>query len=218
MDSFRADFRDLDKLNIAQRAIPIPRPSPRQVLGNTERSVLKATASFAENFDSRAKVVSETIRVAEQPPAVTLLAPSTVPLASGAPGALTVALGLDLEIFVGMLGGVAQGGVYGSTSPEVGLFRSLGVGLFMLNLGVSVGPTLTIIFGPPSVLAGNMVGMQISVSFPGTKIGGGGALLFLPSPFRFAGFAVSLSAGASVIPVTVSLQITDTKLTPLLKP
>ena len=192
MDSFKGDFRDLDKLNIAQFAKPVPPPSPRQVLGNTERSVLKAAASFGENLDSRAKVLSEIIRVAEKRPAVTLLMPSTVPLASGSSRDLTLALGLDLEIFVGMLGGVAQGGAYGSTSPEVGLFRSLGVGLFTLNLGVSVGPVLSFIFGPPSVLAGNMVGVQVSVSIPGFKLGPGGALLFLPSPFRFAGFAVSL--------------------------
>jgi hypothetical protein len=46
----------------------------------------------------------------------------------------------------------------------------------------------------------------------------GGALLFQTLPIRFAGFAISASAGASVLPITVSLQITDTKLTPLLKP
>jgi hypothetical protein len=218
MDFFRGDFRDLDKLNIAQFAKPIPPPSPRQVLGNTQRAVLKSAASFGENLDTRCKLLSEIIRIAETPPGMALLLPATIPLVAAASSALTVAIGLDFEIFVGMLGGVAQGGAYASSTPEVGLFRSLGVGLFLLNAGISVGPAVSFIFGPPSVLAGNMIGVQVGVSFPGTKFGAGGALLFVTNPIRFAGFAVSASAGASVLPVTVSLQITDTKLMPLLKP
>jgi hypothetical protein len=218
MDFFRGDFRDLDKLNIAQLAKPIPPPSPRQVLGDTQRSALKAAASFGENLDTRCKLLSEIIRIAETPPGMALLLPATIPLVAAGSQALTVSIGLDIEIFVGMLGGIAQGGVYGSSTPEVGVFKSLGVGLFLLNAGVSVGPAVSFIFGPPSVLAGNMIGVQASVSFPGTKFGVGGALLFQPSPIRFAGFAISASAGASVLPVTVSLQITDTTLKPLLKP
>jgi hypothetical protein len=229
MESFRGDFRDLDNLNIGQQGIQLVGGAPaRRALGSAERSALKAAAEFAKFFTPSANLPLEVIQVAERPPIVSLLRPLKVPLGrtSASSRILTVALGFNVEIFglpAGIIpvGAAVQPGIYGSTTLEFGVFISGSLGVF-LNLGISAGPCLTFIFGPPSDLVAASVVISASINIPGVSVAGfgvagGAALLFSASPFRFLGVAFSITAGVAALPVTISLQASSTAIKPLLK-
>jgi hypothetical protein len=223
MDKFRADFRALDKLNIVKLGKPVTPGPARKTLNQTESKVVDSLASFGQMLGQpTANLIKELARIPKSPPAVTVLPPLTVSFGLG-PSALkviTLSIGGNLEAF-GLVGATFQSGLYGSNSPELGIFTSVGAGLFT-GVGVSSGLVLTCVFGPPSSFAGIAWGVGVDVTIPGLNglVAGGAMLLFTAPPtVRFLGYSAGLSAGFSgPLPITVSLQVSSTATKPLLKP
>jgi hypothetical protein len=216
MDRVRADLRQLDALNIKQQAIPLVGTPRRRVVSSTERGLLKQATSLAAELDPGTGFVREPIKIATHAPAITVLPPSKVPIGMAARGKtdFTLATGLNVDAFA-VIGPVLQAGIYGSTTPELGVFLSVGGG-WWTNVGVAIGPVITAIFGPPSDLAGVAFGIGCDVRFMVGSIGG--LILFSAPPFRFLGFAIGLAVGPTAIPsFDVTVQVTNTFTRPLLK-
>jgi hypothetical protein len=220
MDRFRADLRELDKINIAKLAKPLAAASARKRLTDPEANVVTSVASFASALGLPVgDLVKELARISKSPPAITVLPPKTVKLAfPGSLSTLTFAIGGNAEAF-GIFGATFQTGVYASNSPEFGIFTSVGTGVFT-NVGVSAGLALTVVVGPPSAFGGIATGIACDVNIPGfaNVVGAGGMMLFSAAPaFNFLGWSFSLSAGVSALPVTFSVQVSATSLRPILK-
>lgn len=125
----------------------------------------------------------------------------------------TLGLGISGEAFAGF--GIAiGGGVYASTTREVGVYGSGGIGGWT-NIGASAGETFTHIFGPPSDFAGPCWGVGCDVG--GQILSGGAILLFsLVGPLRVLGYAVTFGVGVSCLPFNMAVQLSYTKTKPLL--
>jgi hypothetical protein len=216
MDRIRADLRQLDKLNIAQQSVPLVGSPRRSVASVGQRPVLRAAVDIAADINAQAGYLKEPFKIAQHPPSTTIFPPTTVPvgLTASSGSAFTLGCGLNVDVFA-VVGAVLQGGIYGSTTPELGVFLSVGGG-WWTNVGVGVGPVITFIFGPPSDLAGVAFGIGCDVGFMAGSVGG--LILFSPPPFRFLGFAVGVAFGPTSIPAfDVTVQVTDTFTRPLLK-
>jgi hypothetical protein len=222
MDKFTADFRQLDKLNIAKLAKPLSGIPARKKLTGPEADVVTSVASFGQMLGvPAANLILELSKIPKSPPAVKVLPPTTVKF--GFPSSistLTFAIGGSFEAF-GIIGATFQTGVYASNSPELGIFTSLGAGLFT-GFGVSSGLALTVVFGPPSAFSGISTGIGVDVTIPGLSglISASAMLLFTAAPaFNFLGYSTGISTGFSgPLPVTVQLQVSSTAIKPLLKP
>ena len=168
--------------------------------------------------------VLEAVNVGVKPPALSVLRPRLMPVsfAFSSSRELTVSMALTVSAFAG-IGVVGSGGIYGSTTREIGVFLTGGGGLFS-NFGLSAGGEETIILGTPADFAGPYFTVGVSVSGP-PPIGVGGALLFAPtlpltSPITLTlmGFSVSVTVNTpSPLPVTVTAEVTDTKIWPVLR-
>lgn len=216
MDHLRADLRQLDSLNIAQQALPLIGSPRRRVVTSIEREVMKQSLAFAAHVTPTTGFLREPIKISERRPKMTILPPVTVPvgMTPGARSDFTLATGLNVDAFA-VVGPVLQAGIYGSTTPELGVFLSVGGG-WWTNVGITVGPVITVIFGPPSDLKGVAFGIGCDVAFMAGSIGG--LILFSPPPFKFLGFAIGLAVGPTAIPsFDVTVQVTDTFTRPLLK-
>ncbi|HEX6807436.1 MAG TPA: hypothetical protein VF118_05580 [Gemmatimonadaceae bacterium] len=118
----------------------------------------------------------------------------------------------------------ASGGVYGSTTPEFGIFGSAGVVLGLFG-GISGGGEWTFIFGTPSDFAGPFLCFQASVGpkiFGGMSIGG--SLLFSikssywgPTALTFMGFTANVTWGWSPLPGSITVEWSNTWVHPLIK-
>lgn len=226
MQSFRADLRQLDRLEGAL----LPRPTPlrlaprRRELPRVERAALVSALELGKRFSPTLSSLLETINVGTRPPALAVLRPIRMPVgfALSKSKGVTIACALTYQAFAGV-GEVISGGVYGSTTREVGLFVSGGVGIFT-NLGVSGGGEYTYIMGAPADFAGPYFGVGVSVSGP-PPIGFGGTLLFspalplsIPLTLTLMGWSVAVTVSSpSPIPVSVTLEVTDTKIWPALR-
>jgi hypothetical protein len=133
---------------------------------------------------------------------------------------LTIAAALTESAFAGV-GAVVSGGVYGSTTREIGVFATGGGGIFT-NFGLSAGGEYTYVLGTPADFAGPYFGVGVSISGP-PPIGVGGMLLFsptltIPVTLTLMGFSVSVTVNTpSPIPVTVTAEVTNTKIWPVLR-
>jgi hypothetical protein len=218
MKPIKADLRDLDKLDIQAQGRPLTPIPPRRSLGAAEKAALKAAVSAGGVLTAQANLLKEPISVSETKPTISVLMPSKmmVGLAKKLPSFdLTLAVGLGVDAFA-VVGVTGSAGLYGSTTPELGVFASAGLGWWS-NVSVSVGPVITLIFGPPSDLAGVSWGVGCDVKFMVTG-SIGGLLLFAMSPFRFLGIAVQLAAGVTAIPAfDITIQVSDTWTKPILK-
>ena len=125
---------------------------------------------------------------------------------------LTAAVGLSGSAcaFIGATGGV---GVYGSNLPEYGTYATLGAG-FWTNMGISNSVVVTYIIGPPSSFGGLSWGVGIDADIPGVGLGLSGMAVFGISgpPFEFLGMACGVGVGISVLPVDVTIQVSQTTL------
>lgn len=226
MQSFRADFRQLDRLEGAV----LPRPTPvrsapgRRVLPQGERAALVSALEFGKTFSPALGSLLEIVNVGVSPPALTVLRPLLMPVgfALSKSTNLTIAGALTVSAFAGV-GVVGSGGIYGSTTREIGVFLTGGGGIFT-NLGLSGGGEYTFILGTPADFAGPYLGVGVSVSGP-PPIGVGGMLLFsptlpltIPITLTLMGFSVSVTVNTpSPIPVTVTAEVTNTKIWPVLR-
>ena len=216
MNRIRADLRQLDKLNIAKQSVRLVGSPQRRQTSVLQQQALSTAVDFATDLNPHAGYLKEPFTIAAHPPAMTILPPTTIPVGStpSSSSDFTLGCGLNLDLFA-VIGPVIQGGIYGSTTPELGVFLSLGGG-WWTNVGVGIGPVLTFIFGPPSDLKDVAFGIGCDARFMVGSIGG--LILFSPPPFRFLGFAVGLAIGPTAIPAfDVTVQVTDTITRPLLK-
>jgi len=213
---FRADLTQLDRLDLQKQCQQLTRPPAVTPVSGTEKDALEAAINLAAGMQPHLGFLKEPIRVAAHPPSTTIILPTSVPvgLTAASSRALTLATGINLDTFA-VIGPILQGGIYGSTTPELGLFGSFGAG-WWTNVGIGIGPVITVIFGPPSDLAGVAFGIGCDARFMAGSIGG--LLLFTPPPFRFLGFAVGLAVGPTAIPTfDVTVQVTNTVTKPLLR-
>ena len=226
MESFRADLRQLDRLEGAF----LPRPTPlrsaprRRDLPQVERSALVSALEFGKTFSPTLGSLLEIVNVGASPPKLSVLRPLRMPVgfALSKSTNLTIAAAVTVSAFA-VVGVVGSGGLYGSTTREIGVFLTGGGGIFT-NVGLSGGGEYTFILGTPADFAGPYFGVGVSVSGP-PPIGVGGTLLFsprlpltIPITLTLMGWAVAVTVNTpSPIPVTVTLEVTNTKLWPKLR-
>jgi hypothetical protein len=219
MDRFTADLRQVDNLNISLLNLRPVRAAPPKPLGSFEKASLNAALGLGKNLDPRLALMAETVGVGEKPPAVTILRPTKPPsgLAVSKSSDLTIALGVGGAGFA-LFGSLASAGVYGSTTREIGVFLTIGIGLFLPAVGVSGGAELTFIFGTPADFKGPYLSAGVGISV-GPVAGIGGSLLFAPGPpVTLMGYSLTFTANTpSVLPVTIVLEATDTKTKPVLR-
>jgi hypothetical protein len=224
MQSFRADFSQLGRLEGAFLPRPTPvRPAPgRRALPQGERAALVSTLEFGKRFSLTLGSLLEIVNVGASPPALSVLRPLAMPVgfALSKSTNLTIAAALTESAFAG-IGAVVSGGVYGSTTREIGVFATGGGGIFT-NFGLSAGGEYTYVLGTPADFAGPYFGVGVSISGP-PPIGVGGMLLFsptltIPVTLTLMGFSVSATINTpSPIPVTVTAEVTNTKIWPVLR-
>jgi hypothetical protein len=226
MQLFRVDFRQLDRLEGAFLPRPAPvRPAPgRRVLPQGERAVLVSALEFGKRFSPALGPLLEIVNFGVKPPALSVLRPLAMPVGFAVSKStyLTIADALTASAFAG-IGAVVSGGVYGSTTREIGVFATGGGGIFT-NFGLSAGGEYTFILGTPADFAGPYFGIGVGVSGP-PPIGVGGMLLFsptlsptMPITLTLMGFSVSVTVNTpSPIPVTVTAEVTNTKIWPVLR-
>jgi hypothetical protein len=218
MDRFTADFRQLSQLDVGILRLRPVAAGPRRTFPPVERSAVKASLGLGKSIDKKLALLAETVGIGDRPPTVTVLRPSTTmaSLALSKSSALTVALGFGGSAFV-FFGALGSVGVYGSTTREIGTYETIGMGLFFPAVGASVGGELTFVLGTPADLAGPYYSAGVTVA--PAVLGVGGQLLFSPGPpLTFMGISISLSANTpSELPVTVTLEVTNTWTQPRLK-
>jgi hypothetical protein len=217
VDNFTADLRQADKVNLDLLTFRPVTAAPRRPLSPIERTGLKSALSLGKSFDSRLALMSDVMKIGDSPPSLSVLLPAKPAMfAISKSKFVTVALGVAGAGFA-IWGSLASGGVYGSSTREVGAFFTIGVGLFLPAVGASIGGELTFVLGTPADFSGPYVSAGLSVA--PAVLGVGGQLLFSPGrPLVFMGISVSLSANTpSECPVTFVLEATDTKIKPLLR-
>jgi hypothetical protein len=217
MDRVRADLRQLDNLDIAKQGVPISKIPARRTVSGAEKDVLKSAVDFSTFVSSNMGYLREPINVCEKPPSITVMLPKIGPVGmTPRPTVtqITLAVGVAGSAFAA-IGATGQVGLYGSNSPELGVFASLGGGWWS-NVGAGIGPAITLIFGPPADLGGVSIGIGCDVGFMAGSVSG--LLLFSPPPFKFLGISVGLSVGPTAIPAfDVTVQVSNTWTKPLLK-
>lgn len=210
MNTFKIDARQLDNLDIQGLGSTLSgSPSARRATG-MEATLLRGAVDLSGNVWAK-----EAISVADRKPRITAIGGAKYPigLRPGTSPHLTMGLGISLAAAV-VIGPTAGGGLYGSTTPEIGIYGSIGAG-WWTNAFYSTGAAVTFVFGPPSDFAGIAWGIGADIKFIVGSLGG--LLLFSPPPIRFLGFSVSLSAGPSAIPAfDVTIQVSNTWTKPLL--
>lgn len=218
MDRIHTDLSKLDDIGLDYRALakPIPpmiRPLP---INSLQRDMWISAADIAGRFNPTVKRFGDVLEVGKRPPPVTRIPPAHTKVGrTPMPRKLaTLGLGASGAAYAGF-GITMGGGVYGSTTREVGVYGSGGIGGWT-DIGVSAGGTFTHIFGPPSDFAGPCWGVGCDVG--GKIISGEAILLFsLVGPLRVLGYAVTVGVGASFLPVSMTVQLSHTGIKPLLK-
>ena len=209
-----------------QPPVPIPSGRARRRLPPNEAAALKAALRFGKKLGiSPLLGVAEEIVNIDSPTRVvtSLLRPSTGTLVSSPliihfsssselTGALAVAA--SLGAVVGVLGSF---GVYASTIREVGVFATVGAGIFFNTPGAAAGGEVTLILGTPIDFAGPYFGISLGA---GTGVGVAVTLLFAPTlPVGFPivltlmGLAFNVSAVTPTkLPLTVTIEVTNTRI------
>lgn len=218
MDHLNVNLGKLAYMDIPKWKQPAQAP-PRRAFGSFERPAVELAVDSAAKVSSLGKLLKEIKDLGSKAAAIPvrfsgLKGPMIKPPSTGI-SLLTVGAGLSASAFAG-LGVTAGTGVYGSNSPEFGVYVSAGGG-YWSNAGASGGLQLTFIFGPPSSLAGVAWGVGIDLGIPGSPVGVGAMAYFSFSgpPFEFLGVSWGGSAGVSALPCDVTVQISETKLLPI---
>jgi hypothetical protein len=222
MDKISMDLRDLDNIDI-RNGQAMTNVTSHNAVSGIEKAALKSSLNFSSSMFPDTGFLREPVNIAEHEPTVAIIPPSKVLLGLGhflVTRPITAGIGPSASMAAG-IGITIQGGVYGSTTPEVGVFVTGGLGLWT-NAGVGVGGTLTVVLGPPADFFGDFWAVGVDVSpVPGKLISVGGQLLFAGSfpslPVRFMGFAVGVAFGPSISPIDLTVQSTTTFGRPLLK-
>jgi hypothetical protein len=172
------------------------------------------------------ETAEEIVDIASKPPSPRLLAPakkliSPFILKFSSSSQLTVAGAFAYSAAAGF-GILGSFGLYASTMREVGYFATVGAGIFINTPGGSVGGELTLILGTPADFSGPYlgigVGAGVAVTVTDTLLFSPTLPLTIPLTLTLMGFSFNVSASTPTrLPVTVSIEVTDTKITSLKK-
>jgi len=209
------DLRDVDNIDIQGRGRLLGGAPPRRKLGGAEKTALGAAIDLWKLFFPQAEMFRDPMIISDTPPSVSIRKPSRVPVGvtPRPKDEVTLALGMATTAFA-VVGVSVSGGVYGSTNGELGVYTGGSVGVWT-NVGASVGPQYTMIFGPPSDFAG--VSWGVGCDLGAGIVGVGGMLLFTLPPYRCLGFSVSLAIGPTSLPYDVTVQAGITTTKPVLR-
>ena len=165
MDRIITDLSKLDDIGLNYRTLAklLPPMVPPLRIDQFQRDIWINAADIAGRFHPTAQRFVEVLEVGKRPPPVTLTPPTHTKVGRHRRpmfGILaTFGLGNSGAAYAGF--GIAAGfGVYGSTTREVGVYASGGIGGWT-DIGASVGTTFTHIFGPPSDFAGPCWGIAV---------------------------------------------------------
>jgi hypothetical protein len=222
MQNFALDLSQLTVVPDPSRGVPVV-AGPRQPRSSTERAAIKVALEFGRPFNANFGGALEVLQVSEKPPSVKVVPSPTVPMKSKSRD-LTMGVGLTGTATI-VAGFNLSGGLYGSTTPEFGVFGTAGFVIGIIS-GVSGGVELTFVFGTPSDFAGPFVSFQASVGpkvFAGASVGA--SLLFSPGPpgaggrvpLTFMGIAFNVTGGVSALPFSLSVEWSITTTIPLIK-
>lgn len=215
-DLRQLDNFDLKNLRGARRFPTVP---SRHSLSTPERVAVRNGTAFAGAVGSPIGKANGVIEMADHPPTVTAIRPTTMPvgMSPGTPGPsrldLTASFGVAGSVFAG-IGAVSGFGIFGSTTREIGVYTNVGAGIF-LGAGGSVGVDCSLIFGTPADFAGPFLGIGVSVTCPPPAVVGTGAVaLFSPvgSGFVFMGWDIPFTVGPQWPPVVISVTATNTSI------
>lgn len=214
---FTLDLRQANRMDASLLQMTPVTAAPRRPLPPEGKPVLKAALELGKSFDPKLALLNDVTSVAFGG-ATNVLRPATAPpaFAISRSAQMTMALGLTGSGFV-IYGAVGSIGLYASTTREIGGYFSSGVGLFLPSVGASGGGEFTVILGTPTDLSGAYFSAGVSVA--PNIFGVGAALLFSPGPpLTLMGLTVSLTANTpSFFPVSITLEVTDTRIKPLLR-
>jgi hypothetical protein len=131
---------DLGQLTVADLSTGAPvSDGPRRALPSSERDIIRKALDFGKSFDSDLGSLEEVADISQGSTSVTVRPSPIVPII-GRGGKSDVTLSIGLTGFAAFVGGVSlQGGFYGSTTGEFGVF---GTGGFMLGIVSGAGAGL----------------------------------------------------------------------------
>ncbi|MBZ5688656.1 MAG: hypothetical protein LAP86_26895 [Acidobacteriia bacterium] len=222
MKNFTLDLSQLTVVPDASkggRAVAGPR-TPRS---STDRDVIETALEFGKPFNPTFGAALEVLQISKTSPTVKVVPSPTVAMTSKSSD---LTLGIGLTGTAAMVAGInLSGGLYGSTTPEFGIFGTAGFVVGIVS-GASGGVELTFVFGTPRDFSGPFVSFQASVGpkvFAGASVGA--SLLFSPGPpgpggrvpLTFMGIAFNLTGGVSALPFSISVEWSFTTTIPLLK-
>ena len=222
MDTFTFDCRQLADLPSLPMPVPLAAKPPRKPLSTEEQSAVRTAIRAGKAVGPGLAVVEEVIDVGSRPVKAAFLTPASMRTVSretvikfSTATDLTVALGTAASgAFLGTI--IGSVGVDASTTREVGIFSTVGVGVTSNSPSASVGGELALVFGTPADLAGPYFGIAVGA---GSGMAVTGTLLFSPTlplifPLEFTLMGVSLNLSATLptkLPVSVTLEVTETK-------
>jgi hypothetical protein len=221
VDRIQANFTRIANLDVQRLKVPISGGPPKHVSHPQEASRLSSLLSVASRVSSTAGMLKEIVDIANLMRAI----PVNLIGAKGAmfspppnTGIMTIGAGSSGSIF-SIVGVTVGQGIYASNSPEFGFYHGIGGG-YWTNVGVSGGIQLTYVMGPPSDFGGLSWAVGVDCDIPGVGMGLSAAVLFSASgpPYQLQGWCVGIGAGVSALPVSLSFQVSNTKLIPLVKP
>lgn len=214
MQSISLDLRDVDKIDILKQGRPLPPAPGRRPQNQTKRAAYQSALNLWGMFNPGAAFYRYPADVAESPPHIHVLPPTSVPIgfSPAAGSAATIGVGLGMAAYMA-LGYSVSCGVYGSTTREFGVFYGGSLGLWT-DAGVSGGPQYTFVFGGPGAFAGVSWGVGCDVDVG--PFGVGAMLLFTLPPIRLMGYSVAFSVGTPSLPASVTVQVGITTTKPLL--
>lgn len=216
MDRLRVNYSNLARLDVTRVGTRISAPPPNPV-GSIQRSMISTAIGAASHLSSFASVLNEVVEIAETTKRVGVaLVGGRGPMITGpaSTSLITVGVGASASYFASF-GVTLGGGIYGSNKPELGLYRTMGAGLWT-NAGVSGEIQINYTFGGPSTFGGVSWGVGMSAD---TGVGPSisAMVLFGSSgpPFPLIGFCIGVGAGVSALPVDVTFQVSSTMLVPI---
>lgn len=217
MDRLRVDVSRIVRLDVQRLKRPLK--SPRQPAGTVQRAALSAAATAGARVSPTLRPIKEIVDIAD---AMRRIPVSFIggrgPMFAPPTSLSTITIGCGLSSSAYVIAGVSFGaGIYGSNSPELGLYTSGGGGAWT-NVGISSGVQYTYVFGPPASFGGMGWSVGGGVDIPGVGLGISVALLFSASgpPYTFLGYSFGVSAGLTALPAEVSFQVSNTALLPVI--
>lgn len=218
MDRIRVDYSRIVRLDIQGHGRRISGGPPKRPAGTIEQTAITTGLSAASHISSTAALMKEATELAEAARRIPIsFFGGRGPMFGPPPSSSVITVGVGTSIAAFEIVGVTAGaGIYGSNSPEIGLYTSMGGG-YWTNVGVSGGVQLTYVLGPPSAFGGMSWAVGVDCDVPGVGIGISAAVIFAASgpPYQFLGWSVGVGAGVSVLPVDFTFQVSNTKLIPL---